>query len=201
MATPCMAGPRRDGYGVRHRLLSQAPAGFPALNGLAARAKKLPALRSGQTVFASMKRGVASDAGPQDRPPRATVLYSHRDPAMHGVAGRPSGATGEERCWGEAVECRGDARCCDGQEASGPTRGSPSMVMRSCAWAGCGANKAQALAAGDSATQHGFSRATVSCSRKLFDRSEAQGVFSRGSRGLPTQGIRLEVRKHRSRTP
>ncbi|HSW24827.1 MAG TPA: hypothetical protein VLJ62_18845, partial [Burkholderiaceae bacterium] len=35
-ATPCMAGPRRDGYGVRHRLLSQSPAGFPALNGLAA---------------------------------------------------------------------------------------------------------------------------------------------------------------------
>src|SRR5215216_5711529 len=68
------------------------------------------------------------------------------------------------------------------------------MVMRSCAWAGCGANKAQALAAGDSATQHGFGRATVSCSRKLFDRSEAKGVFSRGSRGLPAQGIRLEVR-------
>src|SRR5688572_32052664 len=66
--------------------LSQAPAGFPALNGLAARAKKLPALRSGQTVFASMKRGVASDAGPQDRPPRAPVLYSRRVPAMHGVA-------------------------------------------------------------------------------------------------------------------
>ena len=37
-------------------------------------------------------------------------------------------------------------------------------------------------------------RATVSCSRKLFDRSEAQGVFSRGSRGLPAQGIRQEVR-------
>jgi hypothetical protein len=37
-ATPCTAGPWRDGYGVRHRLLAQAPAGFPALNGLAARA-------------------------------------------------------------------------------------------------------------------------------------------------------------------
>src|SRR5690349_10099696 len=36
--------------------------------------------------------------------------------------------------------------------------------------------------------------ATVSCSRKLFDRSVAKGVFSRGSRGLPAQGIRLEVR-------
>jgi len=80
------------------------------------------------------------------------------------------------------------------QQASESTRRSPPMVMRSCAWAGCGANKAQALAAGDPAAQHGFSRAAVSCSRKLFDRSVAKGVFSRGSRGLPAQGIRLEVR-------
>src|SRR6476659_4066251 len=84
-----------------------------------------PALRFGQTMFASMKRGVASDAGPQDRPPRAPVLYSRRDPAMHGVAGRPSGAAGETRCWGEAVEAAGDARCCDGPDALVPTRRSP----------------------------------------------------------------------------
>ena len=109
------------------------------------------------------------------------------------LRGRPSGATGQARCWGEAVEAAVMRGVAAGHEASGPTRGSPPMMMRSCAWAGCGANKAQALAAGDPATQHGFSRATVSCSRKLFDRSVAQGVFSRGSRGLPAQGIRVEV--------
>ena len=94
-------------------------AGFPALNGLAAHAKKLTSLCSVQTVFASMKRGVASDAGPQDHSPRAPVLYAHRDPAMHGVAGRPSGAAGNARCCGKAVECRGDARSRDGRRAVG----------------------------------------------------------------------------------
>ena len=32
------------------------------------------------------------------------MLYSRRDPAMHGVAGRPSGAPGEARCCGGADE-------------------------------------------------------------------------------------------------
>jgi len=30
------------------------------------------------------------------------------------------------------------------------------VYLQSCVWAGCGANKAQALAVGDPATQHGY---------------------------------------------
>src|SRR5512133_1332909 len=68
---------------------------FPALDGLAARAKELTALRSVQTAFASQITYAppalrlpahASAAGPQDRPPRAPVLHSRRDPAARGVA-------------------------------------------------------------------------------------------------------------------
>jgi hypothetical protein len=36
------------------------------------------------------------------------------------------------------------------------TGGVPTLYLQSCAWAGCGANQAQALAAGDPATQHGY---------------------------------------------
>src|SRR5512133_2910968 len=68
---------------------------FPALDGLAARAKELTALRSVQTAFASQITYAppalrlpahASAAGPQDRPPRAPVLHSRRVPAARGVA-------------------------------------------------------------------------------------------------------------------
>ncbi|WP_158290233.1 hypothetical protein [Ramlibacter sp. WS9] len=52
----CVGGLRRDGYGVRHRSLRESPAESLAPGDPATRAKKLPALRSGQTVFASMKR-------------------------------------------------------------------------------------------------------------------------------------------------
>ena len=182
-----MAGPRRDGYGVRPRrcrAFSRIPrAGRPCG----------PRGVTHSATLRSNRRREHETVASQATLGRKTV---HRGRLCFiRAATRPCTALREGR------RVPRHARCCDKQQASGPTRRSPSMVMRSCAWAGCGANKAQALAAGDSATQHGFSRATVSCSRKLFDRSEAQGVFSRGSRGLPAQGIRLEVRKHRGRTP
>jgi hypothetical protein len=50
-----VGGLRRDGYGVRHRCFA-APAGFLAPGDPATGAKKLTALCSVQTVFASMKR-------------------------------------------------------------------------------------------------------------------------------------------------
>jgi hypothetical protein len=89
-----------------------------------------------------------SDAGPQDRPPRAPGLDSRCGPAVHGVA---------ETWWRT-------------------TGGVPTVPLRSCAWAGCGASQAQALAAGESAT-------FVSDSRHLSERSAAQRVMPR-RRGL-----------------
>jgi hypothetical protein len=57
--------------------------------------------------------------------------------------------------------------------------------MQSCAWAGCGANQAQALAAGDTATQHGYQserkRARVSGSRNLFEPQRSGGELFRGA--------------------
>ena len=107
----------------------------------------------------------ASGAGPQDRPPRAPGLYSRRGPAARGVASDQGRAAG----------------------------GAPRWCLQSCAWAGCGANEAQAPAAGEAATQRGLrerakraDRAgrTFHGSRILFEPERSAGELIRAGRGL-----------------
>ena len=112
--------------------------GFPALAGLAAPRHNSPPLCSGSDKC------------------REHETYASLDMRLAGALVATLGRKTVHR--GRLGFIRAAARPCTALQAPKwhATGGVPTVYLQSCAWAGCGANKAQALAAGDPATQHGL---------------------------------------------
>jgi hypothetical protein len=160
---------------------------FPTLEGLAA--------HRGAAVHWNL-------CGPQDRPPRAPVLYSPRDPTVRGVC---SGVTAAVMHHGpaDALRPRGlrTAAWCT------------TALLQSCAWAGCEASKAQAPAVGDPATHDGCNRSwrMKGCGvaqRREFGSTAQRCAERRSHRGaarpraaLPPQNVHAQLCRPERRLP